>query len=149
MYPVGVHPFLNVVWHGRMRMIIIRQTSLELSVVDKPFHTVIPGKFYWIIVVNSVEVRQTFFIAPSIIIESFQQVFSTLDGSLRLHIVSMGIDQSYWFYWSSISNRSNPRSILVEFGIHDRYRIEPTRVARTIREIIVVCCLILLYENLD
>ncbi|CAF1119745.1 unnamed protein product [Rotaria sordida] len=34
-------------------------------------------------------------------------------------------------------NGTHPRSLLAEFGMHDRYRIEPSRVARTIKQIVV------------
>ncbi|CAF0799229.1 unnamed protein product [Rotaria sp. Silwood1] len=34
-------------------------------------------------------------------------------------------------------NGTHPRSLLAEFGVHDRYRIEPSRTSRTIKQIIV------------
>ena len=34
--------------------------------------------------------------------------------------------------------RTDPKKIIVEFGIHDRFRIENSREARTIKQIIVV-----------
>jgi hypothetical protein len=38
---------------------------------------------------------------------------------------------------------SDPKKLLVEFGVHDRFRVGGSRVARTIKQIIVVNT----YEN--
>ena len=37
-----------------------------------------------------------------------------------------------------ILSRTNPQDLLAEFGIHDRYAIERSRVSRKIKQVVIV-----------
>ena len=65
-----------------------------------------------------------------------------LIGLSQLHIVLMG---EIWMFICKkkriflILFRTNPVDLLAEFGIHDRYSIERSRVSRKIKQVIIVC----------
>lgn len=64
-----------------------------------------------------------------------------LIGLSQLHIVLMG--EICMFICEKTNERilfrTNPQHLLAEFGIHDRYSIERSRVSRKIKQVIIVC----------
>lgn len=86
------------------------------------------------------EVNQSFIVHFQNSIELLKRQFSIRIGSLQQHIVSMGLLILFEILHrsSSVVDRSESKYLLAEFGVHDRYNIESSRVSRDITKIIVV-----------
>lgn len=86
------------------------------------------------------EVNQNLIVYFQNSIESLKRQFSIQIGSLQQHIVSMGLlilfEILHRFHF--LVDRSEAKYLLAEFGVHDRYNIESSRVSRDITKIIVV-----------